>query len=61
MSASLVGSEMCIRDRLSAVGRHGAPAFQARACPRCCVVVWAFSAVGRHTCLLYTSDAADDM
>eukprot|EP00969_Alexandrium_andersonii_P031679 1384447-Alexandrium_andersonii.AAC.1 len=60
MSASLVGSEMCIRD-----SPH----------PRCCrhlaalkgvqtraVVTgsWARCVVS-HGCLLYTSDAADDM
>eukprot|EP00969_Alexandrium_andersonii_P301416 13324740-Alexandrium_andersonii.AAC.1 len=60
MSASLVGSEMCIRDRSSLAawlaqsrgGRPGAGAFSPApgatagcACP----------------CLLYTSDAADDM
>eukprot|EP00969_Alexandrium_andersonii_P244975 10824898-Alexandrium_andersonii.AAC.1 len=60
MSASLVGSEMCIRDRLLAhararleVGAHvgdpqnSTPTETAR-WQRCC-------------CLLYTSDAADDM
>eukprot|EP00969_Alexandrium_andersonii_P073393 3237603-Alexandrium_andersonii.AAC.1 len=61
MSASLVGSEMCIRDRckkaLDSAGRHWTPL---RA-------VWGSQALGiwRHstptTCLLYTSDAADDM
>eukprot|EP00969_Alexandrium_andersonii_P217738 9618020-Alexandrium_andersonii.AAC.1 len=61
MSASLVGSEMCIRDSL--------------ALPRVPVLARLSSAVGRsavhrrpapraqleETCLLYTSDAADDM
>eukprot|EP00969_Alexandrium_andersonii_P015011 656262-Alexandrium_andersonii.AAC.1 len=60
MSASLVGSEMCIRDRLRAL----AMAFAA----------WhVLTVVGRGSddsesedeeggsCLLYTSDAADDM
>eukprot|EP00969_Alexandrium_andersonii_P013230 577036-Alexandrium_andersonii.AAC.1 len=60
MSASLVGSEMCIRDR---PGRVGTPASSSSA------------SVGRSpprrrssgrparpmNCLLYTSDAADDM
>eukprot|EP00969_Alexandrium_andersonii_P075549 3331172-Alexandrium_andersonii.AAC.1 len=60
MSASLVGSEMCIRDspRRGAVHWRGrGPSEQHRrvdhhACcpvPQCC------------SCLLYTSDAADDM
>eukprot|EP00969_Alexandrium_andersonii_P077088 3398992-Alexandrium_andersonii.AAC.1 len=60
MSASLVGSEMCIRDRFSAQTPR-APATSSRAparssTPRC-------GAAGREarTCLLYTSDAADDM
>eukprot|EP00969_Alexandrium_andersonii_P302946 13391682-Alexandrium_andersonii.AAC.1 len=61
MSASLVGSEMCIRDRsqvrlpLSVAGRGGRPPRirQRRLCR-----VPADSAVD---CLLYTSDAADDM
>eukprot|EP00969_Alexandrium_andersonii_P103283 4557523-Alexandrium_andersonii.AAC.1 len=61
MSASLVGSEMCIRDRNSATrsalhgDRRHAPeplAKLAGPAPAC---------GGRGTCLLYTSDAADDM
>eukprot|EP00969_Alexandrium_andersonii_P324893 14355515-Alexandrium_andersonii.AAC.1 len=61
MSASLVGSEMCIRDRLEA----------ARSCFKILQVLKALFALGRSpsgaarfsptTCLLYTSDAADDM
>eukprot|EP00969_Alexandrium_andersonii_P088828 3919464-Alexandrium_andersonii.AAC.1 len=60
MSASLVGSEMCIRDSLKVGARQGP--FQRRPeewplfggswhdrCGQLCV------------CLLYTSDAADDM
>eukprot|EP00969_Alexandrium_andersonii_P290046 12819945-Alexandrium_andersonii.AAC.1 len=60
MSASLVGSEMCIRDRparslsgahfcsrrLSLAGLHNSRAHARRM---------------RARCLLYTSDAADDM
>eukprot|EP00969_Alexandrium_andersonii_P022300 976211-Alexandrium_andersonii.AAC.1 len=60
MSASLVGSEMCIRDRPQnlppklprAVFRADAESVNetcGRACDR------------RFSCLLYTSDAADDM
>eukprot|EP00969_Alexandrium_andersonii_P221965 9803781-Alexandrium_andersonii.AAC.1 len=60
MSASLVGSEMCIRDRLCqprpgqspqvrGEGRGGQKGVLAR-------TEW-----GPLTCLLYTSDAADDM
>eukprot|EP00969_Alexandrium_andersonii_P233587 10313290-Alexandrium_andersonii.AAC.1 len=61
MSASLVGSEMCIRDRLNFNRQRPAPVSWAPLWP-----------VGRrqdpvhriarlHFCLLYTSDAADDM
>eukprot|EP00969_Alexandrium_andersonii_P012050 525634-Alexandrium_andersonii.AAC.1 len=60
MSASLVGSEMCIRDRgvrargacslLSSPRQTGPPAASALD-----------SAPLAPTCLLYTSDAADDM
>eukprot|EP00969_Alexandrium_andersonii_P173467 7668587-Alexandrium_andersonii.AAC.1 len=61
MSASLVGSEMCIRDRPTerCGDRHVAlHADHARQVPK-------GSAAGRAArpwpCLLYTSDAADDM
>eukprot|EP00969_Alexandrium_andersonii_P296753 13113244-Alexandrium_andersonii.AAC.1 len=60
MSASLVGSEMCIRDRCTCT--------RARACAH---TPWAsvpkdLAAAKREAeeakaCLLYTSDAADDM
>eukprot|EP00969_Alexandrium_andersonii_P160790 7105450-Alexandrium_andersonii.AAC.1 len=60
MSASLVGSEMCIRDRVAthlglADSKLPAPAFARGAVSRACS--------GRMfaPCLLYTSDAADDM
>eukprot|EP00969_Alexandrium_andersonii_P047165 2069666-Alexandrium_andersonii.AAC.1 len=60
MSASLVGSEMCIRDsRYSIRSVFGAcvieylPANRDAGLPR---GTWGY----RH-CLLYTSDAADDM
>eukprot|EP00969_Alexandrium_andersonii_P275648 12182290-Alexandrium_andersonii.AAC.1 len=62
MSASLVGSEMCIRDSL------GPAQFQVRTCEAFlqfthgglqieadCSTDWPWA------CLLYTSDAADDM
>eukprot|EP00969_Alexandrium_andersonii_P072883 3216251-Alexandrium_andersonii.AAC.1 len=61
MSASLVGSEMCIRDRREAAPAeervqlhrpsHPVPTRPARRPPR----------RQESTCLLYTSDAADDM
>eukprot|EP00969_Alexandrium_andersonii_P296717 13111737-Alexandrium_andersonii.AAC.1 len=60
MSASLVGSEMCIRD--SCYGRRP-PCWQANRA----VLHWrstgepSRSSGGPGGCLLYTSDAADDM
>eukprot|EP00969_Alexandrium_andersonii_P036909 1617427-Alexandrium_andersonii.AAC.1 len=61
MSASLVGSEMCIRDRSSF--KH--PAATALPAPVMrCAAARASSCTQRGkmtTCLLYTSDAADDM
>eukprot|EP00969_Alexandrium_andersonii_P346432 15314111-Alexandrium_andersonii.AAC.1 len=60
MSASLVGSEMCIRDRSSPAACQGCRGASGPAgafgglpgggMPKCC-----------GGCLLYTSDAADDM
>eukprot|EP00969_Alexandrium_andersonii_P329643 14567068-Alexandrium_andersonii.AAC.1 len=60
MSASLVGSEMCIRDSpraqpwANAQGNPPAPR-TVRACVSCVVLHRLLR------CLLYTSDAADDM
>eukprot|EP00969_Alexandrium_andersonii_P049580 2176233-Alexandrium_andersonii.AAC.1 len=61
MSASLVGSEMCIRDRVPRLGGHTPQ--------RDCHQLPVLSPIRRepdlrkksHACLLYTSDAADDM
>eukprot|EP00969_Alexandrium_andersonii_P073744 3252918-Alexandrium_andersonii.AAC.1 len=60
MSASLVGSEMCIRDRLSAfpLSSQGAP--RGGHCRRSSARELAIKHL-HSTCLLYTSDAADDM
>eukprot|EP00969_Alexandrium_andersonii_P100624 4439212-Alexandrium_andersonii.AAC.1 len=60
MSASLVGSEMCIRDRVTAAGTPTpeARAHLGRTRPRQISRSWA---LGPFPCLLYTSDAADDM
>eukprot|EP00969_Alexandrium_andersonii_P067379 2973123-Alexandrium_andersonii.AAC.1 len=61
MSASLVGSEMCIRDRSCPRQCRHLPRHRQR-CP-----VLRPSSLQRwrrastRTCLLYTSDAADDM
>eukprot|EP00969_Alexandrium_andersonii_P330458 14605038-Alexandrium_andersonii.AAC.1 len=60
MSASLVGSEMCIRDRLrwrQLPGRHSA----ARPPPFALGPRGLYLSLGWGCCLLYTSDAADDM
>eukprot|EP00969_Alexandrium_andersonii_P205615 9085424-Alexandrium_andersonii.AAC.1 len=61
MSASLVGSEMCIRDSsrtLAAAGEpHQAPLQELRRQLEVSPVV----AREHRACLLYTSDAADDM
>eukprot|EP00969_Alexandrium_andersonii_P033439 1459997-Alexandrium_andersonii.AAC.1 len=61
MSASLVGSEMCIRDSFSSFQQLSA-AFSSfkKACDRArarCGPRWPYV----RFCLLYTSDAADDM
>eukprot|EP00969_Alexandrium_andersonii_P188877 8346370-Alexandrium_andersonii.AAC.1 len=60
MSASLVGSEMCIRDSLQAGHAENDRCLYAtgvgelkEALGVCCEEL--------HRCLLYTSDAADDM
>eukprot|EP00969_Alexandrium_andersonii_P262954 11624047-Alexandrium_andersonii.AAC.1 len=60
MSASLVGSEMCIRDS-SARGCGGRPCSggHPRRLPR--MVGPVARTGGCRPCLLYTSDAADDM
>eukprot|EP00969_Alexandrium_andersonii_P263224 11635749-Alexandrium_andersonii.AAC.1 len=60
MSASLVGSEMCIRDRFKAK----LPVVPTPTAPH--VPAGAAAAIPRRSalsspCLLYTSDAADDM
>ena len=60
MLRSLVGSEMCIRDRFSAAGANGDEI------SACLVTTIARQADGTpvvpiRICLLYTSDAADDL
>eukprot|EP00969_Alexandrium_andersonii_P055992 2467842-Alexandrium_andersonii.AAC.1 len=60
MSASLVGSEMCIRDSSNTSASRGLDAYSERgglpAESQCCP--WSVRSI---CCLLYTSDAADDM
>eukprot|EP00969_Alexandrium_andersonii_P134128 5932766-Alexandrium_andersonii.AAC.1 len=61
MSASLVGSEMCIRDRLVVAGAL-APSSSAAAALRGGGAGGMLLSSGLfRSCLLYTSDAADDM
>eukprot|EP00969_Alexandrium_andersonii_P121289 5361395-Alexandrium_andersonii.AAC.1 len=61
MSASLVGSEMCIRDR--AIRRRGSCGGRGSHAARSCSGRRTSAACSRSlgACLLYTSDAADDM
>eukprot|EP00969_Alexandrium_andersonii_P150290 6645729-Alexandrium_andersonii.AAC.1 len=61
MSASLVGSEMCIRDRSRCCA--GAPQRHIRAGPPAQQrdLAEERAAASSRACLLYTSDAADDM
>eukprot|EP00969_Alexandrium_andersonii_P265858 11749395-Alexandrium_andersonii.AAC.1 len=60
MSASLVGSEMCIRDRAPVREQESRPeARQPRG--RQALAPERARAARRAACLLYTSDAADDM
>eukprot|EP00975_Prorocentrum_lima_P049168 10290985-Prorocentrum_lima.AAC.1 len=60
MTSSLVGSEMCIRDRASSVRQP-----DERGCAVAAEASDRNRAAALHirliTCLLYTSDAADDM
>eukprot|EP00969_Alexandrium_andersonii_P282279 12480176-Alexandrium_andersonii.AAC.1 len=60
MSASLVGSEMCIRDRDNS-DHPGQPNFPGSVLRQAPVRGTCREWHGRRTCLLYTSDAADDM
>eukprot|EP00969_Alexandrium_andersonii_P223547 9873390-Alexandrium_andersonii.AAC.1 len=60
MSASLVGSEMCIRDRSKAMLTFPIDARAARF-DRFDSLIGSSVLGLRNICLLYTSDAADDM
>eukprot|EP00969_Alexandrium_andersonii_P289593 12799865-Alexandrium_andersonii.AAC.1 len=61
MSASLVGSEMCIRDRGRLAATLGTPPPPADAPGLLRSATWHGAATCGSNCLLYTSDAADDM
>eukprot|EP00975_Prorocentrum_lima_P023470 4934314-Prorocentrum_lima.AAC.1 len=60
MTSSLVGSEMCIRDRLWDRQRSLSRT-SPKSLPRVRTNSWKVGASGSRSCLLYTSDAADDM
>eukprot|EP00969_Alexandrium_andersonii_P002323 101272-Alexandrium_andersonii.AAC.1 len=60
MSASLVGSEMCIRDREEAE-RIAAEAADAAMRSASSFALTTTASSDSSACLLYTSDAADDM
>eukprot|EP00975_Prorocentrum_lima_P052809 11069356-Prorocentrum_lima.AAC.1 len=61
MTSSLVGSEMCIRDRPSGCFETDASGFAMSTQFAAPSGAPAGVAVQPWTCLLYTSDAADDM
>eukprot|EP00969_Alexandrium_andersonii_P299125 13224025-Alexandrium_andersonii.AAC.1 len=60
MSASLVGSEMCIRDSRCTARRKRRRAKRGASCAWTCGM-GGLRLLPIRSCLLYTSDAADDM
>eukprot|EP00969_Alexandrium_andersonii_P072439 3196256-Alexandrium_andersonii.AAC.1 len=61
MSASLVGSEMCIRDRFRRLSTRILSARGSRVSIRAPAPFGKGRSEAKRLCLLYTSDAADDM
>eukprot|EP00975_Prorocentrum_lima_P011256 2390059-Prorocentrum_lima.AAC.1 len=61
MTSSLVGSEMCIRDRLSAIRATKKELALRRDKNMAEHTALLQQAADKKDCLLYTSDAADDM
>eukprot|EP00969_Alexandrium_andersonii_P274220 12120593-Alexandrium_andersonii.AAC.1 len=61
MSASLVGSEMCIRDSCDAQGCNSPRGASAARSTRARAISSSVALPPARSCLLYTSDAADDM
>eukprot|EP00975_Prorocentrum_lima_P032753 6878154-Prorocentrum_lima.AAC.1 len=61
MTSSLVGSEMCIRDRHSTTPRGRRDGATLDTCGRTAPRTGDEGGGEHHPCLLYTSDAADDM
>eukprot|EP00975_Prorocentrum_lima_P013095 2780447-Prorocentrum_lima.AAC.1 len=61
MTSSLVGSEMCIRDSIKGAPTPGGPGGDGGAAPAIQAAIVPKGARRITNCLLYTSDAADDM
>eukprot|EP00969_Alexandrium_andersonii_P063114 2778801-Alexandrium_andersonii.AAC.1 len=61
MSASLVGSEMCIRDSVGPTRWSRLPEAATPSCTSSTIETDPRPARQGRGCLLYTSDAADDM
>eukprot|EP00975_Prorocentrum_lima_P017773 3751199-Prorocentrum_lima.AAC.1 len=61
MTSSLVGSEMCIRDRSSHCPKASSAEQRRPAVPHLLQHRGYASCRHKRSCLLYTSDAADDM
>eukprot|EP00969_Alexandrium_andersonii_P340153 15036050-Alexandrium_andersonii.AAC.1 len=61
MSASLVGSEMCIRDRTASSRDFREISSRSAGQPQAASGCFLLFPRGGGGCLLYTSDAADDM
>eukprot|EP00975_Prorocentrum_lima_P004552 986022-Prorocentrum_lima.AAC.1 len=60
MTSSLVGSEMCIRDRFF-LGPGRGPRSGEELAQSSGSITWVQKCARARDCLLYTSDAADDM
>eukprot|EP00975_Prorocentrum_lima_P021413 4514748-Prorocentrum_lima.AAC.1 len=60
MTSSLVGSEMCIRDRISEITGHDASSSHPERLEVARPLKSPLTKL-ESSCLLYTSDAADDM
>eukprot|EP00975_Prorocentrum_lima_P029975 6288443-Prorocentrum_lima.AAC.1 len=61
MTSSLVGSEMCIRDRARVLRLASKECLVAVSTPRALTALTKAGHCCLTGCLLYTSDAADDM
>eukprot|EP00975_Prorocentrum_lima_P045231 9473973-Prorocentrum_lima.AAC.1 len=61
MTSSLVGSEMCIRDRISSLTLQSTHPTPPLTSPPPHTVIARLRKLIQAGCLLYTSDAADDM